>query len=260
MQNFWKGFLKSHAAQSTHGQVRTGDLVEAAWSHNALIVTNATYLRHPVAEETALRAACAEAVADAAPHGLPWLFFLYEPMLSPELLEKADSIFEEEGYHRASGLRVMTGDCSQLQAPLRPLPALEMRLVDSPEMVCALMDLNCMAYGMPLEITESVVATGAFFRDRSREFGVVGYVDGVPVSTTSVEVLNNDTLYVACVATHPDHHRKGYAETVMRCALEEGRARTGLTRTAVDASDMGRPLYAQMGYKEGPYWRYYGRG
>jgi hypothetical protein len=36
----------------------------------------------------------------------------------------------------------------------------------------------------------------------------------------------------------------------MRHALQQAAAATGVTRTSLDASDAGTPLYAQMGYKE----------
>lgn len=256
LQHYWREFLRQHARQSNAGAIRTGKGVEAAWVHSALIVNNGTYLTNPVTTEAELRACCQEAAADAAPHGLPWLFFVYEPMVDAALLPSLDALFEAEGYHRAAGLQEMTADASALAAPVRPMPNLRMERVSDEATVRAALDLNCMAYGMPLEITDSVVPTGAYFADPAREYGYVAYSGNVPVSTASVELLD-DVLYVMCVATHPEHRQKGYAEAVMRHALADSARLTGLRKTALDASAMGHALYLQMGYSDGPVWRYY---
>jgi len=60
------------------------------------------------------------------------------------------------------------------------------------------------------------------------------------------------TIYVAFVATLPEAHGKGYAEAVMRHAIEQGRRAMGFTRMTLHASDMGRPVYLAMGFDPGP--------
>lgn len=87
------------------------------------------------------------------------------------------------------------------------------------------------------------------------EFGYLALVDGVPAATADA-VLHDGWLYVAAVATHPDYRRRGLAEAVMRRALEEAMRATGVTRTALDASAMGAPVYKAMGYEPtGEIWR-----
>ena len=63
---------------------------------------------------------------------------------------------------------------------------------------------------------------------------------------------------MALVATDPDPRQKGYAEAVMRHALSVAASELPLSRTALDASLMGAPLYLQMGYQHtGEMWTMY---
>jgi GNAT superfamily N-acetyltransferase len=110
---------------------------------------------------------------------------------------------------------------------------------------------------MPPFMTDSVVGANAYYKDPRREFGFVAFVDGAPVSTASVIELDG-WLYVALVATEPDQRQKGYAEAVMRHALTTAAAELEISRTALDASVMGAPLYLQMGYQHtGESWSMY---
>ncbi|MBM3764667.1 MAG: GNAT family N-acetyltransferase [Acidobacteria bacterium] len=104
------------------------------------------------------------------------------------------------------------------------------------------------AYGMPEIVTESVMETDAYFSRPDNEFGYVAYDGDVAVSTATVIAIDG-WLYVALVATDPAHRQKGYAEAVMRHALSVASIELGITRTALDASAMGAPVYERMGYR-----------
>jgi predicted acetyltransferase len=66
----------------------------------------------------------------------------------------------------------------------------------------------------------------------------------------SAAVLQVDGIrYVALVATEPSHQRQGYAEAVMRHALEVSARVHGERPTVLHATDAGRPIYARMGYQ-----------
>jgi predicted GNAT family acetyltransferase len=55
--------------------------------------------------------------------------------------------------------------------------------------------------------------------------------------------------YVALVATHPEHQRRGYADAAMRRALEVAAAAKGKCPTFLHATEAGRPVYTRMGYR-----------
>lgn len=254
MNQLWREFLRFYAKQSNRGAMRTGDGVEAAWVNSLLAVNNGTYLTRPVADAADLRARCREAAADAGPFGLPWIFFVYEPLLPLEVLHQVDELLSAEGFHREGALLEMSA--GTLLAPARPLPVVELRRTTDAAEARVALDINVHAYEMPPMLTDSVIEANAYFTNPSQEFGYVAYADGVPVSTASVLVIN-DWMYVDLVATEPEHRQKGYAEAVMRHALAQASKATGVTKTALDASAMGRPLYEQMGYQQASAWRFY---
>ena len=256
MAQLCREFLRYHALRSKLGSVRGGDGVEAAWAHSLLAVNNGTYLSGEVLRVDDLRSRCRAAAADAAPHGLPWLFFIYEPLVSAELIPRIDNVLAEEGFNRAGGLREMAAAAHALATPVRPLPDVACRRIATEEDRLAALHLNCLGYGMPLEIGTSVIETGSYYSDAATEFGFIALVEGQPVSTASVLVVD-ESLYVEAVATAPAHQKRGYAEAVMRHAISEASAATGLTATYLDASAAGCPLYRQMGYGSLADWRYY---
>jgi GNAT superfamily N-acetyltransferase len=80
-------------------------------------------------------------------------------------------------------------------------------------------------------------------RSRSR----VGVAGGTPASSAAVLMVDG-YRYVALVATHPAHQRRGYAEAAMRRALEVAATAHGEQPTVLHATEAGRPLYQRMGY------------
>ena len=106
-------------------------------------------------------------------------------------------------------------------------------------------ELNCLAYGMPLEWAQQTQWASFFGSD---VFSYALYDDDQPASTATVFVTGN-CLNVVCVATAPAFQRKGYAEAVMRYGLNEAIRATGLRHSVLHASEAGRPLYERMGYR-----------
>lgn len=79
----------------------------------------------------------------------------------------------------------------------------------------------------------------------------VGYVDGKPVATAAARTVNG-TVYIALVATEPAEQGKGYAATIMRHAIEEGRKAIGSDCMTLHATMAGAPTYGKMGFAKGP--------
>ncbi len=260
MNLLWKDFLKYTARQSTAGSIRTFDGVEAAWVHSALVINNGTYFTSPIATEGELRSRLSAASADALPHNLPWALYVYDPFVADVADDRVASVAAEFGLGRVLGIHVMTGDVRALKPPTRPLPDLEFRRITRREESKIAFDLNLRSYGMPLSMGDSALDTNAYFSDPQREFGFVALSGGVPVSTSTVLEIDG-WLYVALVATDPDHRKRGFAEAVMRHALGVAASTLQMSRTSLDASVMGAPLYLQMGYQHtGETWGMYAAG
>lgn len=260
MNQLWKSFLEFVARQSANGSTRSLDGMDAAWAGSALLINNGTYLTTPVQGADDLDRRVAAAAADAAAQQMPWALYLYEPWTGMSR-EEASAIAARHGVDYFMSVQVMTADVRELKPPERPLPLedLSFRRVQSEEDARLVLDLNVRAYGMPPEITDSVLATKSYFQDLAREFGYVAFdKNGTPVSTTTVVEIEG-WLYVALVATDPDHRQKSYAEAVMRHALEStAAALPHITRTSLDATAMGAPVYIRMGYQStGEVWSAY---
>jgi len=75
----------------------------------------------------------------------------------------------------------------------------------------------------------------------------VGY-EGDRAVTAAAAIVNEGCLFLALVATRPEARGKGYAEAVVRQALQAGHEATGLARTILHATDAGFPVYKRVGY------------
>jgi GNAT superfamily N-acetyltransferase len=247
----WIRFNEHCAQHSKRGQIREHHGIRAAWSHTILIVNNLTTPAGPVGSVGELAACGRAAVADAAGFGLPWMFGVPDPWM-PCGVEEATVALGDAGLRWQMYMTMM--ECGgPLAAPVRPLPGdVEVRRVESRETAYDALNINCKAYGMPVAVTEDVVGAGSYFADPKRDFGFVVYHEGTPVSTATAIDLG-DSVYIAAVATDPEHRRKGYAEVAMRAALAAAAQRP----TCLDASRSGEPLYAQMGYSRRWKWNFW---
>jgi len=248
----WILFNEWAARHSTRGRIRHTDGIHCAWSHTLLIVNNLTTPAGPVADVADLTRHAQTAIVDAAQYTLPWMFGVPDPWM-PVSLEAANNALSKVGLQHVLDMTVMESDGSLLE-PRRPLPAdVEIRRIESRVQGLDAMNLNCRAYGMPVQIADDVIEADAYFTDPQKEFGFVLYDgDGNPLSTASAIDLG-ECVYVAAVATDPEHRAKGYAELAMRTALSAAPQK----RTALDASRMGAPLYAQMGYESRFQWNFW---
>ncbi len=182
--------------------------------------------------------------SDLAGRGCNGVFFVADNLVAP-LGTEVPKVFARQGYVPAMTVMGMAADA--LLMPVRPLPDLEYQKVSdatSRRIVC---ELNAIAYEVPLE-------WGRDFDERTDvwphdAFGIVGYVKDQPAAC-AVTVPVDGRLYMALVATAHEFRRLGCAEAVMRRSLEDAAKTTGLRRTVLHGTPMGRPLYAQMGYHD----------
>jgi GNAT superfamily N-acetyltransferase len=70
-------------------------------------------------------------------------------------------------------------------------------------------------------------------------------IDGAVVATTSTIRYGTELAWIGMVLTHPEFRGRGYARALMRQALDH----LGDVETVkLDATEMGRPLYLQLGF------------
>jgi GNAT superfamily N-acetyltransferase len=126
-------------------------------------------------------------------------------------------------------------------------PDLRVEPVADTDQLIAYADINSEAYGFPIEWGRSGLSRSKLWK--TAFYSYLGYEGNRPVSAASA-VVNDGIIFLALVATRPDAQHKGYAEVVVRHALQAAHEATGLTRTVLHASDAGLPVYRRVGYHE----------
>lgn len=218
--------------------IARGGGVAAIVGNVPLAFYNIVVLDRPVADVASLDRALSQARRHAEACDYPAMLARCGEWLPPGW----EHAFAAAGLEHSTSVTGMATDL--LQPPRRPIPlGLELRRVADVATATAVARLNAHAYGQP----EHEVA----FMENLRlwqpdSFGVVGYVEGLPVTTAAAFVIGN-RVYIALVATEPGLDGRGYAEA----AIELARAAAGPKRLWLHASDAGRPLYAAMGFTAG---------
>lgn len=241
----FRGMWRHYAVHSPNGEAFDTPDVSIASSNGPWFILNAAFLPAPVETEAALERSVAAAVRYFAPSKLGWMYAACEDWLAPGLRAKAPALFEAHGLKLAMNTMGMVAE--RLMPPIRPLPAIDIRHATDSETVRHVADINAIAYASPLEVARQSMANPAIFQRDNR--GYVGFVEGKAVSVSSV-IRINDVAYVGNVATLEAYRKRGYAEAVMRHSLEEARRLWGIERTVLHATDIGRPVYLRMGYRD----------
>jgi GNAT superfamily N-acetyltransferase len=221
-------------------RVSTADGIDYIFSGLPVAFFNVAILTQPSISASALRA-CGHAAREwAAETPVPWFFVVTHDSIDPGV--DVAAILGECGLGAALPL---TGMCATHVAPAASVPAGLQVTVPGADAECAtLVDINSAAYEMDLEPAKAVLGRRAFWNDH---VAVLGSVDGAPASGAAVLMVDG-YRYVALVATAPAHRRRGYAEAVMRRALDVAASAHGERPTVLHATDAGRPIYARMGY------------
>lgn len=242
----FRGAWRHFAVHSPKGEVVDTPEVFVASANVPWTLMNGAFLPAPVETEAALERAVATAAGYFAPRKSGWAFLLCEDWVAPSLRPRIAAVFEAYGAKRFVTTIGMVAE--RLAPPVRPLPHLEVHHANSAEEVRHIADLNAMAYAAPLEMARESIGIPAVYQQEDCR-GYVGYVDGKPVTAGTVTWVGG-AAYVGTVATLAEYRRRGYAEALMRHSLEDARRLWGLERTVLHASEVGHPLYRQMGYRD----------
>jgi GNAT superfamily N-acetyltransferase len=176
----------------------------------------------------------------AAETPAPWFFVVTHEHIEPGV--DATAILGECGLGAALPL---TGMFATHVPPGASAPTgLQIEVSDADAEYATLVDINSAAYEMDLESAKVVLGRQAFWKDH---VAVLGSVDGAAASGAAVMMVDG-CRYVALVATAPAHRRHGYAEAVMRRALDVAASTHGERPSVLHATDAGRPIYERMGY------------
>lgn len=205
---------------------------------------NAAFLSGPSAQASDLERRIALASVHFRARGIPWAFWVCEDLVDPKTRRHLGSAFERHGLYRAVELPGMAAE--RLLPPHRELPVLDIRRVCDQRTRLAFCDVGSTCFNVPIHWFREIFLWDPVWAKSFR--GWVGYFNGEPV-VTAATVEACDVVGTYNVATLPPYRRLGFAEAVMRRALEETRAETGYERTILQSTEQGFRLYERMGYR-----------
>jgi ribosomal protein S18 acetylase RimI-like enzyme len=134
----------------------------------------------------------------------------------------------------------------QLAAPSHLLPALTIHRVGDEATRADFSHIMSIAFGIPTPISYAIYGSGCTWADDFK--GYVGYAEGLPVSSAAT-VVTGSVAGVYAVGTLPAYEHRGFAEAVMRHAIEQVAAPASIEYTVLQSSEAGFSLYRKMGYR-----------
>ena len=227
------------AAPGCHVHEERG--VQYVFSRVPLLFFNAAVLTGRGLSASDLQAHASRANEYASTMNCPWILVVTEATVAPGT--DIVATLDRAGF---APLIHLTGMLANHVAPPERVPeGLTISAPDDDEACAAMLDVNSSAYGMSFDAGQPIWGTRNFWKDHS---AALGRVDSQPVCTAAVMIADG-YRYVALVATEAGHQRRGYADAVMRHALELSRKTHGDLPTFLHATDAGLPVYQRMGYE-----------
>lgn len=237
--------LALYACVKECGEARDIDGVSIVSSGVDFSMFNPALLSAPVfGERSELERRLHIPAAHFTRRGLRWSYWLCTDMVDRPLRRWVEHVFDRGGLRQVSSAPGMIAD--GIKTSRRALPDLAFRRVCDAATRNDFSTVTALGFGLPRTATREIYNSERFWNGRF--YGFVGYSDGVPV-TTAATMVAAGSIGLYSVATLPARRGRGYAEAAVRHAIEEARARTGLTRTVLQSTPSGFPLYERMGFR-----------
>jgi GNAT superfamily N-acetyltransferase len=236
--------LAVFSAARENGEMRTMPGVQIISSGLTFPMFNAAFHLPPASSASDdLERRIALAKVHFGARGLRWCYWLCEDRLSRPLLRRTGEVFGKRGMHLAMSSPGLMAN--RLPPPERPLPPLDCRRVDDEASRLAFAHIMSVAFGIPFGVATEIYGGEGIWRTGFT--GYIAYLDGAPVSTTAIMIAAG-VIGIYAVGTLPGYQRRGYAETVMRYAIQRAQEESGIERTVLQSSQAGLPLYLKLGY------------
>jgi ribosomal protein S18 acetylase RimI-like enzyme len=176
---------------------------------------------------------------------LRWSFWLCEDLLDTGLLRRARQTLVDFGLRSISRPPGMIARA--LAPPLKPLPPIEVRRVAGDELQRAFTEITAVSFDIPSTIANAVYAQHRAWHGPYQ--GFVGIAEGKPVSIAAI-VAAAGAIGVYSLATHPFYRHRGYGEAMLRAAVGQVQAETGLHPVVLQSTEAGYALYRRMGFSD----------
>ena len=232
------------ARRSSDGEFIDLQGVIIAWSCRMWPILNAAIFSTPVLDIDDFQNRIEVATDYARKKQQAWTVLICQEWLPREIRQQATQILSRYDLGAAFSLKGMIAN--GLLPSNIPTPRIELREVRDQYTRRAVADLNTISYGLPLEWGRESLDDLKMWDEGV--VGYVGYLNDSPVTCACVYIVNG-CLYLALVATHPNHRRKGYAETVIRHTLHKASVISGWTCSVLHSTPDGYSLYRKLGHR-----------
>lgn len=232
--------LRRYAHGFQHSDVIERGGLAICWADVPMAMYNNIFVTGVIDDHAILADRVREAAAFARTKRRSGLITVCRDLLGVRARDKAEDTFGRAGYEPALRLIGMVSD-------VRPIAATDHAAfhIERQDNGSVVTDLNCIAWGFPLEVGRASVPQPSFWRD---VFAYVAFEAGQPVATATT-IVQDECLYVALVATVPEARGKGYAHATLRRSLQNAHEATGFTKTILHATEAGYPMYERLGYR-----------
>jgi len=214
-----------------------------SWANITFTFYNSLFLTEEFSDAALLQSRIKEASAYMRAHSDGGWFVICLDKLSGAAKENLQEILTKEKLNPVIPMTGMAGDILPLAASGHP--ALRFVRITDDKTIKDFVELNCVGYNLPVELGQSLIGEHTFWHKHA--YGFVAY-EGDKLVSTATAIVNEGCLFLFLVATAPESRRKGYAEAVVRHALQTAHEATGIRRTVLHASEDGYPVYLKLGY------------
>lgn len=222
-------------SERMHGLLLTSTGTDAGWLNIAFVLA-------PPPDPEAAFVAARRFYADAGEH---WLM-----RIPAGLFEGVEAAANRWGFRHSDNVPGMT--LHPMPEPAASYP-IEIRPVDDAEGVAAFASIVGACFGFGEVPARSLMSDHLLEAPDVRAW--LGYVDGRPVATAML-IYERDIAGIWCIGTLDGYRGRGIGEAVTRRAIDEG-TRMGCKLANLQASEMGRPVYERMGFREVSHYRTY---
>jgi ribosomal protein S18 acetylase RimI-like enzyme len=244
VENNLRAAMQCYSRCSPEGEVRETPGMVIASSGIDYSVFNSAMFTSVVETVDDLQARLTHAEVYFKAKGLGWSCWICDDLLSASVQKSARQIFVGRGMRVVAQPPGMHAD--RIWPRERQPAKMEFRRVEDDRTRFDFADVASVVFALPFTISEQIYMPESTWKGKMT--GYVGYASKSAVSIVST-VVSGSAVGIYSLATRPQHQRCGYAETLMRHALQAAVEDTGIERTILQTTRAGAGLSKRMGYR-----------
>lgn len=166
-------------------------------------------------------------------------------------------ILQQHGLQYMRSFTAMHIHLQDLHPPISFSKDIEIRAI-SPADTKDLMIWNTLAaHKEGVQVADAAYFTAQLLAVGPQEIKLyIGYYQNQPITCCMAVYYNNNIVHLDCIGTLPQYRRKGLGAMITYKALIDAQSRN-YTQAILLASDMGKPMYEKIGFKQYALYKQY---